>query len=163
MGDILGKISSYNILNYLLPGVLFAAAADYFTVYSIIQEDTLIGLFLYYFIGLVISRLGSLLLEPLLKKVGFFTYVEHSHFVETSAADPKLETLSEISNMYRTLASLFLCLSAFIIFEKIVKLCPIVGLWAPYLSILALLSLFLYSWKKQISYITSRVATGQKK
>lgn len=163
MSDILNKISSYNIFNYLLPGVVFAVATDQLTSYSVIQDDTLIGLFLYYFIGLVISRFGSLLLEPLLKKVGFLHYVKYSSFVEASATDNKLEMLSEVNNMYRTFVSLFMCLIIFIAFEKSANWWPILNSWAPYLSILVLICVFLYSWKKQSNYIVSRVEAVRKK
>lgn len=162
MGGILEKISSYNIFNYLLPGVIFAASVNQFSSYSIIQDDTIIGLFLYYFIGLVISRFGSLLLEPLLKKVGFLTYVQYSAFVEVSKTDQKLETLSEINNMYRTFVALFICLMIFMVLDAVVGWYPIVGAWLPWLSIAALFTLFLYSWKKQISYIVSRVEAAGK-
>ena len=62
MKELIDKISSYNLFNYLVPGVLLAFAADKFTAYSLVQSDLLIGAFLYYFIGLVASRFGSLAL-----------------------------------------------------------------------------------------------------
>ena len=68
MKDLLEKISSYHFFNYLLPGILFAVVAQYTTVYDFLQKDIIIGAFVYYFIGLVISRVGSLLLEPILKR-----------------------------------------------------------------------------------------------
>ena len=68
MKDLLDKISSYNLFNYLLPGVLFALLADGLTSYTFIQSDIVVGIFLYYFMGLVISRVGSLAIEPILKK-----------------------------------------------------------------------------------------------
>ena len=67
MKDLLDKLSSYNLFNYLFPGVLFAAFGDRLTSYSLLIDDIMIGFFIYYFIGLVISRLGSLFLEPLLR------------------------------------------------------------------------------------------------
>ena len=39
MKEIIEKISSYNLFNYLLPGILFAAFGDYITAYKIIQDD----------------------------------------------------------------------------------------------------------------------------
>ena len=66
MKEILDKLSSYNLFNYLLPGVLFVVIASKVTRYGFIQDDIVIGVFLYYFIGMVISRFGSLVIEPLL-------------------------------------------------------------------------------------------------
>jgi hypothetical protein len=65
MKEILDKLSSYNLFNYLLPGIIFVVLASEITRYSFIHDDIVIGAFLYYFIGLVISRFGSLAIEPL--------------------------------------------------------------------------------------------------
>ena len=95
MKELLDKLSSYNIFNYLLPGTLFALVAERTADIRIIQTDIFIGLFLYYFIGLVISRVGSLVLEPLMRRVSFVKYAPYEDFVRVSARDPKLEILSE--------------------------------------------------------------------
>ena len=63
MKEIIDKLSSYNIFNYLLPGVLFVAIAKNFTEYNLILDNDFIGAFFYYFIGMVISRFGSLIIE----------------------------------------------------------------------------------------------------
>ena len=60
MKDILSKLSSYNLFNYLFPGILFVIVIGKVTHYSLIQQDVIIGVFLYYFIGLVVSRFGSI-------------------------------------------------------------------------------------------------------
>src|SRR3989344_7954495 len=102
MKDILDKITSYNLFNYLLPGVLFVAILDKFTSYSLTQENLLIGAFVYYFIGLVISRFGSLIVEPFLKSVSFLKFADYVDFVSASKIDSKIEDFSEVNNMYRT-------------------------------------------------------------
>lgn len=51
MKELLDKISSYNLFNYLLPGILFVCIAKHFTDYNFIQDNDFIGAFLYYFIG----------------------------------------------------------------------------------------------------------------
>ena len=107
MNELLGKITSYNLFNYLLPGVLFVVILDKFTSFSFIQENIVIGAFVYYFAGLIISRFGSLILEPVLKKLSFIRFAEHQDFVSSSKQDPKVETLLEASNMYRTFTAMF--------------------------------------------------------
>lgn len=83
MKDLLDKISSYNIFNYLLPGVVFVAIANSLTKYNFIQEDIVIGVFLYYFIGLVISRIGSVVIEPIMKWSGFVKFSEYRDYVSS--------------------------------------------------------------------------------
>src|SRR3989344_7226229 len=84
MKDILDKITSYNLFNYLLPGVLFVAILDRFTLYSLVQENLVIGAFVYYFVGLVISRFGSLVVEPILRWTSFLKFVSYSDFISAS-------------------------------------------------------------------------------
>lgn len=157
MSDLLDKISSYNIFNYLLPGALFAVIGDAYTHYRLIQEDLLVGVFVYYFFGLVISRVGSLLIEPLLRKVGFLKFAEYGKFVAASKSDEKLDVLSEVNNMYRTLCSLFLLLLGLIALEPLTDAFPTLELTARYLVFIGLLALFVFSYRKQTNYITQRV------
>jgi hypothetical protein len=163
MSDILDKISSYNIFNYLLPGTLFAVIGDAYSSYSFIQSDVLIAVFSYYFIGLVISRIGSLLIEPLLKKVGFLKFAEYGNFLAASKVDKKLDELSEANNMYRTLCSLFVFLLVLLAFDALATLYPALKIGAPYVLAVGLLVLFFFSYRKQTDYIVKRVnATGEK-
>jgi len=77
MKDLLDKLSSYDIFNYLLPGVIFAVLAEKLTSFSFIKKDIILGVFLYYFIGLVISRIGSLFIEQFLKKLNHYALKVH--------------------------------------------------------------------------------------
>lgn len=65
MKEFVGALNSYHVLNFLVPGVLFVIFLDTFSNALLIQENTLIGVFLYYFIGMILSRVGSLLIEPI--------------------------------------------------------------------------------------------------
>ena len=102
MNEILNKISSYNLFNNLFPGVLFVVIADYFTSFSFTQSDIVSGLILYYFIGLLISRVGSLIVEPFLKWTKLLKFADYHKYVAASKTDPTIEILSEINNTYRT-------------------------------------------------------------
>src|SRR6266536_4329452 len=102
--NIVDKLSSYNLFNYLLSGVLFVVLAAAFTKYNFIQSNILLGAFLYYFFGLIISRFGSLVLEPLLKRVRFVRFAGYDDFVKASKTDEQITLLSEVNNTYRTLA-----------------------------------------------------------
>src|SRR3989344_5831440 len=122
MNELLGKITSYNLFNYLLPGVLFVVILDKFTDFSFIQENIVIGVFLYYFVGLIVSRFGSLILEPILKRVSFIRFTDHQDFISSSKQDPKIEMLLEASNMYRTFTAMFFLLLLFKFYNQRIKL-----------------------------------------
>lgn len=163
MKDLLDKLSSYNIFNYLLPGVLFSVIADKITAYHIIQPNIILGVFLYYFIGLLISRIGSLVIEPVLKYIGFVSFASYSDFVAASKDDSKLELLSEVNNMYRTFISLSLCLILIKVFEQLSNKIQFFKDWQVEIFIVSLLGLFLFSYKKQTAYITKRISTWKSK
>lgn len=107
MNDLLAKLSSYNLFNYLVPGVLFAVLATEATPYHLLQKEIVIGLFVYYFLGMIVSRFGSLVIEPILKGASFVRFGEYADFVAATRNDPKAEVVLESSNTYRTLCSLF--------------------------------------------------------
>ena len=45
MSDFLNKLSSYNLFNNLLPGILFVVLLNHFTQYRILQDNLLLSVF----------------------------------------------------------------------------------------------------------------------
>lgn len=157
MDKVIDKISTYNLFNYLLPGVLFVIFAKNFIPFDFIQGNIVLDVFLYYFIGLVISRFGSLVIEPLLKRVKFLHFAKHEYFIVASKDDPKIEILSEENNMYRTFISMFVLLLLSKLYFHIQNLYPQIQQWSLYILIVCLLVMFLYSYRKQTAYIFKRI------
>jgi len=162
MKDLLDKLSSYNIFNYLLPGVIFVVLAEGLTAFHFIQKDIVLGVFFYYFIGLIISRLGSNVIEPLLKRAKFIKFSSYEDFVSASKKDEKLNILSEANNMYRTFCSLFSLLILLMAYELLLNRFPFMGEWNTVVLVLGLLGLFCFSYKKQTQYITKRIESTDK-
>ena len=162
MKDLLDKLSSYNIFNYLLPGTIFVGLGAQLTSYSLIQENILIGLFLYYFIGLIISRLGSLILEPLFEK--FVKFATYEDYVKASKLDPKIEIFSEQNNMYRSLCILSIALILLKIYDLIWGSQSLDNVAIIFIFLIGLLVLFLFSYKKQTEkYVVKRVKIALEK
>ena len=155
MDKLLEKLTSYNLFNYLLPGIIFSVLLEKITHYSIIHKDIMIEAFLAYFIGLIISRISSIIIEPLLKKTKFVKFSEYKDFVLVSENDKKIELLSESNNMYRVFISLFFILIIIVLYEKFLQ--DIFLGYTSYIVIFGLLILFLFSYRKQTSYITKRI------
>jgi hypothetical protein len=72
MKDLLEKLSSYNIFNYLLPGVLVAVLGTAVSSFHLLADDIVVGVFLYYF---------YLVLEPLLKWARIVRFAPYTDFV----------------------------------------------------------------------------------
>lgn len=157
MKDLLDKLSTYNVFNYLLPGVLFAAFVDGLTSLRVLQKDLVVGVFLYYFLGSVVSRVGSLIVEPILLKMKFVQYAPYPAFLQATKVDAKIELLSEQNNMYRTFIALFISVAVVAVYDKASKSIPSLHSAAPYVCIAGLLVLYLFSYRKQTAFVKQRV------
>lgn len=157
MKDLLSKLSSYNLFNYLLPGIIFVILAKELCGYSFVQQDIVLGVFLYYFIGLIISRVGSLVIEPLLIRTSFLHFAKYNDFVKASKKDEKIELLSEVNNTYRTFCSLFLILGILKLYGLVENRYTLLRDWTTVILLISFLIMFLFSYRKQTLYITKRI------
>lgn len=155
--EILDKISTYNIFNYLLPGILFVFISKETIGLNLVQENNFIGVFLYYFIGMIISRVGSIFIEPFLKKVAFLKFSDYTDFVIASKKDSKIELLSEVNNTYRTLLSMLLIIVCLRSYLYLKQKWGIAHNSTTIFIIAFLILLFLFSYRKQTNYITKRI------
>jgi hypothetical protein len=159
MKELLDRISSYNLFNYFFPGIAFAILSEVTTGFSFRSGNLLIDVFSYYLIGLIISRFGSLVIEPLLRRIGLIKFAPYSDFVKASARDAKLETLSEVNNMYRTLCSMSVLLPLLILYKVLEKKIHGLSFIRAWVLIIALIVCFLLSYAKQTRYVANRVRT----
>lgn len=162
MKEIIDKISSYNIFNYLLPGILFVTIAKYFTEYNLILENNFLGAFLYYFIGMVISRFGSLLIEPILKKIKFVKFADYSDFITASKKDDMINLLSEINNTYRTITSMLAILMLLKLYGYLDRCWHFPEDITILIVVVLIFLMFLFAYKKQTGYITKRITKANK-
>jgi len=157
MKELYDKLSSYNIFNYLLPGILFCIISIDFCGYNFLQEDIFKGAFLYYFVGMIISRIGSIFIEPFLKFVKFLKFADYKDFVNASKKDDKIELFSEINNSYRTLISMLCLLLLLNLYSLLNNNGEMSTDKSYYLLIGLLLIIFLFSYRKQTNYISKRI------
>ena len=154
MKELLDKLSSYNLFNYLLPGAIFVASAQRISNHSFKDENIVVQLFLVYFIGMVISRVGSLTIEPALKKVKFIKFAPYKEFVGASLKDPKIDILSEQNNTYRTLCAVFLSLGILKLYDLAVLSWPRT---TRTVVLVGLFGLFAFAYRKQTEYVRKRI------
>jgi hypothetical protein len=161
MSELLSRISSYNLFNYLLPGVIFSLLGSKTTGYQLLQKDIVAGLFLYYFVGMVVSRFGSLVIGPILRWLSFIKFEEYKSFVVASKKDPQLEVLSEVNNTYRTFCSLFTLLLCLRGYEKIEERFPVLRAWSLLLLLFLLFVMFIFAYRKQTSFVVNRIKANE--
>jgi hypothetical protein len=156
MKEILEKISSYNIFNYLLPGAVFGfwATKEYDLT---IPTDILTNAFVYYFLGMIISRVGSLIIAPILKKIKITKFENYKDFVKASKKDEKIDLLSEVNNMYRTIIALIVTIGFLKFYNWLESKLIWLTNWNITIGLVFLLVLFILSYQKQTKFITKRI------
>ena len=163
MKELLSKLSSYNLFNYLFPGVISVLMLKEFAGYDVVQESLVFGAFLYYFVGMVVSRFGSLVIEPILTKSSFVKFADYASFVIASSKDEKVDMFSEINNMYRTLISAIVLVIGGRVYHELADLLNISKTFSMSLLLIALILLFVLSYRKQTKYVVKRVEVNTKK
>ena len=158
MDRLLEKISEYDILNYLFPGVIFICFIDILGIYSIKDFCVFQVLFLGYLAGMVVSRIGSIIIEPSFKWLKIVEYAPYDEYRKAEAKVPKITILVTQNNMYRSLVAMFsllLVLYSCRHYSKIRVLfsSPFLPIW----GINSLLLLFIFAYRKQTSYVRERV------
>lgn len=161
MNDLLAKLSSYNIFNYLVPGALFCIALRFMGVVRLPTDDIATLLLTYYVVGMVLGRLGSLIVGRGARRFRRGPKNSYGDYVRAAAADPKVDVLLESANTYRSMTAAFACLAM----VQVVQLAPAVrrvdARWLWLAGFAALTLLFLLSYVRQIGYVDRRVQVDQ--
>lgn len=170
---VVDKISSYNIFNNFFPGIIFCYIIEKTTVFSIANGEFLENLFIYYLVGMILSRIGSIFIEKFLKKLQiknrktkdkepFLKFAPYEKYIEASETQPTLQSLSESNNTYRTMSAVFITVIIVKLYEWLVY--DLIQQWFEiseeiifFAVCLGIVMLFIFSYKKQTYYISSRV------
>lgn len=172
--SIVEKISSYNIFNNLLPGIVFCYLVESTTRISFVNDLRIWEMFfVYYFIGMIISRIGSLILEKILKNIKvknketkakekFIVFASYDKYSEAAENKPFITQLSENNNAYRTIATVFALAGLVkiydcLVYDIIIKLNAKFNSIIIILGFIGLMILFIMSYKKQTEYICKQV------
>ncbi len=158
MEKFFDKLSSYHLLTTLIPGVLFLYLLQMLGIYSLNMTNWIMTLFVGYLAGMVISRFGSIVIEPWFKKWKIIKYASYLDFLEAEEKDIKIPELLADNNMYRTFVALFFVL----IVLEICHTIPAVDVfihtrWAVLIFLALLLLLYILAYRKQTVFIRKRV------
>lgn len=115
--NLVEKISSYNIWNNLFPGIVFCSIVERTTRIILSTGEIWKDLFIYYFAGMIISRIGSNFIEKILKSIEvrnkktkqkekFLKFAPYGDYIEASEANSFIKVLNETNNTYRTIIAM---------------------------------------------------------
>jgi len=153
------KLDAYNLVANLVPGAALTYGL-HFSGFPAPNPEKIGAFLLVAFVaGVATNRLGSLVLDPLLRWTGFLHKKDYRAFVGSEKQDAKLETLVANSGLYRTfvtsgLVYLFLVaidwgFTAIGIETK--------NVFIPFVVIGMII--FLFALKKEDGYIRTRIDT----
>lgn len=157
MEKFIEKLSSYNILNNILPGVVFCFLCNKFCEIQMVDSSIVEKIFIFYFIGMVISRVGSVIVEPTCEKFNIVKYAQYKDYVYASKKDEKILVLLESNNTYRTMIALGILLLVFKLFLWLKEICNWFSIASNWIIVGALIILFGFSYRKQTKYVRDRV------
>lgn len=153
MEEIFKKISHYQIFNYLFPGALATYYLEKFYQISLGGKNFFVVLCCYYVVGLIISRLGALIIETIMKQ--FITFVPYADYIKATKKDPIIPGMMSIANMYRTLCIIPLLM----LILGPIKTNTRDTFIAFYIFLAIAFLVFLFSYIRQINFIIQRART----
>lgn len=151
------KLDSYQIMTNLLPGTFIGIALDLILGIAIPFQNVVEEIVIYYFIGFILNRIGSLVVKPVLKKCKFIVETPYPEYVKAEKKDSKIDVLSETNNYFRTLLSgaillfiIYLCMNLETIWGWLISN------WR-WFALVCLIALFLFAYRNQTGYVRKRV------
>ena len=159
------KVSSYNIFNFILPGAVFVYISKELLNKNFLTNSWIENIIVCYFIGMILSRIGSLIIEPILKK-SRLKYEPYSDYIEASEEDSKIPMFLETNNMYRTFIATFISLiiyKGYLYLEQYFSNNTIFYEISIFVILIALTAIFVASFVKQTGYIRKRVEAYKKR
>lgn len=155
---LLEYLRRYDIWNNLFPGMIFIYSYNIFwKVYDWNQIPIVYIFFLAYFVGMIISRIGSICIEPLLKKIKFIIFIDYKFYLTAIECDNDIIELNTVNNVYRTILTGLIIFLLVFIKKEINNMCMFISI-ETIICNLFLILLFLFSYRKQTGYINKRVS-----
>lgn len=143
--------------NNLIPGAILCVIFKYLVGYDFMNVGTLELIVIFYFAGMINSRIGSLFVEWILKKIKLVTFRDHHLYVAAEQKDKKMNSLVETNNMYRSMISVAFTALIVKFYHVAVDSQWNFGNVSEWVLLVALLVLFAMAYRKQTKYIVSRI------
>lgn len=162
MDEILSLIKPYELVINLFPGIM----SNYF-LKRLFGVDLTLGcndiekLFIWYFIGMIVSRFASVVIEPLSKFVKLIQCASYNDYLEAQKQDKQISLLARKSELYRNLLAMGILMVILIIvnivllidFTKILQSSVVAELLIGMLIVV----IFAIAYRKQVTYVRKRV------
>lgn len=159
---LIDKLSQYNFVTNILPGTVLCLMLKHIVGYDLFvtNEWYQMGI-IFYFVGMVNNRFGSLVIEWTMKKTKIVEFSKYKDFVAAEKKDSKITTLSMENNVFRSYISVCTISLIASLFKLIADNVNWVDEWKMQFLLASLLLLFTLSYRKQTSYVRKRVEANK--
>lgn len=154
--SLIEHFSKYEFIANLIPGTILGIFLQFVIGWNFLSEQFFYAFVELYFIGLIANRVGSLIIEPLLKRWKFITHCDYPKYLEAEKNDNKISVLNADSNMYRSFVAVFLISFLAYFYRLLWDRCLFLREYYAIILILALLALFAFAYRKQCKTIVKR-------
>lgn len=153
------KLDAYNLVANLVPGAALTYALN-FSQFPTPSPDHIGAFLLVSFVaGVTANRLGSLILDPLLRKIEFLKKKDYPAFLHREKADQKLDALVANSGLYRTFFTTGLIYLGALAAAPVAAQLSINNVFI--LLVIAGMVVFIFALRKEDQYIHARIEAAK--
>lgn len=159
INQIIDKFSPYQLFCNLFPGFLVVRGFCYVTSTTLVTENICETLGVIYFYGVAVSRVASIIVEPVLKRLFKIQFAPYSEYLEALRQDISLADLMREANMFRILLTVVLIL----LFIFLLNLIPFVqkrwcsSCFFVISQVIVFIPVFACSYRKQCVFVVERI------
>ncbi len=157
MDALLAKLNSYHILSNLFPGAIFYNILIIFFNIKFVEFSFITEICIYYFIGIIFNRIGSLVIEKICREKNIIKFVKYEDYIKAVNKDTSIYSFVETADMYRTFLTGFIIMLLISLPVYVYMKGFSIYLFIIFAILIFLIVLFFYSYKKQVGYVTKRV------
>lgn len=157
MNDFIFLLSNLRVVSSIVPGAILCIYINDFLKINILRHETIVNIFIFYAVGVIIGRIGSIVIEPLFESFGIIDKENYPNFIDAEIKNPKVSTIDEISRFYRSMATLMMLIIVGILFEYPMNLYPLTYVLGGHIVSVLILILMIKSYSKQSEYTANRI------
>jgi hypothetical protein len=160
---ILEKISSYNILTNIIPGAVLCVVLRFLVGYDVFtgQNWFVLGV-IFYIIGVINNRFGSLVIGPFLKWIHFVNPCSYKDYIKAENTDAKVAILNTENNVFRSYIAVFTLSLIALLYKTVLNRWGFLSDNINIVILILLIILFASSYRKQTRIISQRVKIDKK-
>lgn len=153
MDKILAAVNQYDLVVYLIPGIVFCQLTDWFYGTAFIGESPITIMITSYIFGMLIGSIGSIVIEPICKCFKIINMVNYDRWSKALDQCERVETLTTKTTVYRSWIALIVVQIILSFILPMSALALSLGKFGFYLSMCVVFLLLVMAYRKQVNYV----------